>query len=257
MKRVILGILIFTALTADAAQAQTWRHVPKVVVVSPADDSRLQAVNEAVAYWNSTLQEMGSGFRLGPVVRMVRPIPEEALQQLSTSVLGNRGRTADFPGALRDLPGDITDLPHRVRVRVVRQPVQRERQTDCRHPRDKLPAHEPSERPAKCDRARAWPCDRPAAQQRPHDIDVRPAVALPARSVSLRSTAHVSADRGRKELVVGDVSIAMEIAISRAWALYEADRLNVTQHGERVAGTLERIAGLGYVRHHAAFERLD
>jgi len=108
MKGVIFGILIVTALTADAARAQTWRHVPKVVVVSPADDSRLQAVNEAVAYWNRTLQEMGSGFRLGPVVRMVRSIPEEALQQLSTSVLGNRGRTADFPATLRDLPGDIT-----------------------------------------------------------------------------------------------------------------------------------------------------
>lgn len=110
MKRVMLGILILivTALTADAAQAQAWRHVPKVVVVSPAGDSRLRAVDEAVAFWNSTLQQMGSGFRLGPVMRMVRPIPEEALQQLSGSVLGSRGRTANFSAALRDLPGDIT-----------------------------------------------------------------------------------------------------------------------------------------------------
>lgn len=110
MKRVMLGILILivTALTADAAQAQAWRHVPKVVVVSPAGNSRLRAVDEAVAFWNSTLQQMGSGFRLGPVMRMVRPIPEEALQQLSGSVLGSRGRTANFSAALRDLPGDIT-----------------------------------------------------------------------------------------------------------------------------------------------------
>jgi Matrixin len=108
MKRAMLCILIVTALTADAAQAQTWRHAPKVVVISPAGDSRLRAVDEAVAFWNSTLQEIGSGLRLGPVVRMVRPIPEEALQQLSTSVLSNRGRTADFPAALRDLPDDIT-----------------------------------------------------------------------------------------------------------------------------------------------------
>ena len=200
MKRVMLGILILivTALTADAAQAQAWRHVPKVVVVSPAGDSRLRAVDEAVAFWNSTLQQMGSGFRLGPVMRMVRPIPEEALQQLSGSVLGSRGRTANFSAALRDLPARHHDFRRRVRVRVVRQPVQREWQTDCRHPRGQRPAHEPPERRAKCSRARAWSCDRPAAQQRPHDIDVRPPVAVPARPASFRSTAHVSAERVEK-----------------------------------------------------------
>jgi len=108
MKRVMLGILIVIALTADAAHAQTWRHVPKIVVVSAAGDSRLRAVDEAVAYWNRTLQEIGSGFRLGTVTQVVRPIPEEALQQMSTSVVGRRPRTADFPATLRDLPGDIT-----------------------------------------------------------------------------------------------------------------------------------------------------
>ena len=51
---------------------------------------------------------MGSGFRLGSVTRMVRPIPEEALQQLSNAVLSGRGLTANFPAALRDLPGDLT-----------------------------------------------------------------------------------------------------------------------------------------------------
>jgi hypothetical protein len=108
MTRVMLGILIVIAFTADAAQAQTWRHVPKVAVISPAGDSRLRAVDEAVAYWNSTLQEIGAGLRLGPVTRLVRPIPEEALQQMSASVLGSRGGAVNFPAALRDLPGDIT-----------------------------------------------------------------------------------------------------------------------------------------------------
>src|ERR1041384_2093148 len=35
-----------------------------------------------------TFTELGSGFRLGAVSRMVRPIPEEALQRLSTQVVG-------------------------------------------------------------------------------------------------------------------------------------------------------------------------
>jgi hypothetical protein len=108
MKRMMLGIVIGIALTGHATQAQTWRHAPKIAVVGPAGDSRLRAVDEAVAYWNRTLQEIGSGFRLGPVTRVAWPIPEEALQQMSTSVLSSRGRTTDFPAALRDLPGDIT-----------------------------------------------------------------------------------------------------------------------------------------------------
>jgi hypothetical protein len=107
VKRVMLGILIVIAGTADAARAQTWGHAPKIVVVSPAGDSRLRAVDEAVAYWNRTLQEIGSGFRLGPVTHVVRPIPEEALQQ-TTPVLRSRGRTTNFPADLGDLPGDIT-----------------------------------------------------------------------------------------------------------------------------------------------------
>jgi hypothetical protein len=112
MKHVISSIFIsFIAagLTANPASAQqAWRIVPKIAVIGPADDSRLPAVDEAVAFWNKTFTELGSGFRLGAVTRMVRPIPEEAMQQLSTSVLDNRGRTANFPPALSDLPGDIT-----------------------------------------------------------------------------------------------------------------------------------------------------
>jgi hypothetical protein len=108
MKHVIACILIVAGLTADVAHAQLWRYMPKITVVSPAGDSRLRAVDEAVAFWNRTLDEIGSGFRLGAVTRMVRPIPEEALQLLSASVLSGRGRTVNFPAALRDLPGDIT-----------------------------------------------------------------------------------------------------------------------------------------------------
>jgi hypothetical protein len=108
MKRVLACILIAAGLTADVAHAELWRYMPKITVVSPAGDSRLPAVDEAVAFWNRTLQEIGSGFRLGSVTRVVRPISEEALQLLGSSVLSGRGRTAIFPAALRDLPGDLT-----------------------------------------------------------------------------------------------------------------------------------------------------
>jgi hypothetical protein len=109
MKHVLVCALIISGVAADPAHAQQmWRIVPKMAIISPIGDSRLPAVDEAVAFWNRTFTELGSGFRLGAVTRMVRPIPEEALQQLSTSVLGGRGNIASFPPALSDLPGDIT-----------------------------------------------------------------------------------------------------------------------------------------------------
>jgi hypothetical protein len=111
MKRLMVCISILAAFAADMAYAQfgvPWRHVPKIAVVSAAGDSRLRAVDEAVAFWNTTLAQIGSGFRLGSLTRTVRPIPEEALQLLSAEVLSGRGRSANISPALRDLPGDIT-----------------------------------------------------------------------------------------------------------------------------------------------------
>jgi hypothetical protein len=104
-------ILIGTGLGADPLCAQLaapWRHVPKITVVSAAGDSRLRAVDEAVAFWNRSLAEIGSGLRLGSVGHAARPIPEEALQALSEEVLSRGGRSANIPPALGDLPGDIT-----------------------------------------------------------------------------------------------------------------------------------------------------
>lgn len=110
MRLPIACLLMIAGLAASAAHAQAgaWRQVPNIVVVSAERDSRLALVDEAVAYWNRTLEEIGSGFRLGPVTRMVRPIPEGALQSLSMAVLANPRGPVDVPEALGDLPGDLT-----------------------------------------------------------------------------------------------------------------------------------------------------
>jgi hypothetical protein len=52
---------------------------------------------------------MGSGFRLGPVERLVQPVPEDALQLLSRSILGG-SRPVEIPPALRNPPRDIAIL---------------------------------------------------------------------------------------------------------------------------------------------------
>ncbi|HEV8141740.1 MAG TPA: hypothetical protein VGQ77_02720 [Methylomirabilota bacterium] len=107
------AFLFVAALSANPAHSQygeSWRSSPRIIVISAEGDPRLSLVDEAVSFWNNTLEEIGSGFRLGPVGRLVQPVPEEALQSLSQSVLVRPRTAADIPRALRNLPGDLTIL---------------------------------------------------------------------------------------------------------------------------------------------------
>jgi hypothetical protein len=107
-----VGCLVVVAgLAGTVAHAQfgpTWHRTPTITVISRADrDPRLGLVEEAVAFWNRTLEDLGSGFRLGAVTRLVRPVPEEALQSLGEAVLaGSRGSVL-VPRVFHDLPGDL------------------------------------------------------------------------------------------------------------------------------------------------------
>jgi hypothetical protein len=75
MKFTVLCLLLVVAGVAanTAAHAQfavPWRHAPTLAAISSAEsDPRLGLVDEAVAFWNKTLEEIGSGFRLPPAVR--------------------------------------------------------------------------------------------------------------------------------------------------------------------------------------------
>jgi hypothetical protein len=114
MQFALTLILIGANLTGAIAYAQLgvpWRITPGIVVISvDRDDARFVLVDEAVSFWNKTLQEIDSGFRLGPVTRRVQAIPEDALQSLSKAMLSSPLGTMDIPRSLRDLPGDITIL---------------------------------------------------------------------------------------------------------------------------------------------------
>ena len=111
MKRVASGIIFILGVATNVVHAQfgvPWDRVPQITVISSAGDGRLSDVDEAVAFWNRTLRELGSGFRLGPVTRVTRPIPEEALQSLSHSVVDGRRGPVPIPRDLEDSPGDLT-----------------------------------------------------------------------------------------------------------------------------------------------------
>jgi hypothetical protein len=108
MARVICFVLLVADLVGEAAHAQSgqpWQHPPDIAVISSESDPRLSLVDEAISFWNRTLQEIGSCFKIGPVRRLVQPLPEEALQLLSFSGLAHR--PVSIPTALRDPPGDI------------------------------------------------------------------------------------------------------------------------------------------------------
>ena len=110
MKSLIGGLVVLVALMPALAHAQfgvPWTRTPAVTVIGPEADPRRQIVDEAVAFWNKTLEEIGAGFRLGPVTRVVQPVPEEALYALSLSWVG---RPVSVPQVLRDLPGDLRIL---------------------------------------------------------------------------------------------------------------------------------------------------
>jgi hypothetical protein len=80
VKHMMVCISLIAGLAADVAHAQfgvPWRHTPSITAVSLAGNPRLQAVDEAVSFWNRMLEEIGSGFRLGPITRTDQPVPEE------------------------------------------------------------------------------------------------------------------------------------------------------------------------------------
>ena len=110
MKALIACIAFIAAFTAVAAHAQvgaSWQRTPAITVVGPEGDPRYALVDEAVAFWNKTLEQLGSGFRLGAVTRLVQPVPEEDLRSLGESVLAGQRATVRVPQVFHDVPGDL------------------------------------------------------------------------------------------------------------------------------------------------------
>ena|ERR1700730_854747 len=99
----LLYLGLVALLLAAPAWAQfgvPWQRTPMIAAISTDDkDPRHALVDEAIDFWNRTLQEINSGFRLGPPVRHVMPIPEEGLRTLSTSIVGRGGASVQVPSS--------------------------------------------------------------------------------------------------------------------------------------------------------------
>ena len=108
---VAAGIMAFGLPRIGPTNA--WRRVPDVTVVSPAGDQRLPVVGEAVDFWNRTLYQEGTSFRLGTVDRVIGELPDADLQALSeANTWGAWLSTRTLRGAwLRQHPAPFDPFP--------------------------------------------------------------------------------------------------------------------------------------------------
>ena len=104
MLTVIMPVLLMM-LAASFATTAVARSLSVTVVGADPNDPRWQAVEEAVEFWDAELSNTEVMLRLGPIERLIRPVPDPALAQLSAWI-----GTLDaqpVPSELAQLPGDI------------------------------------------------------------------------------------------------------------------------------------------------------
>ena len=104
---VVAFVLVFPAII-PAQFGAGWMKMPQIVVIALGDDPRQPLVDEAVVFWNKTLSELGSGFRLGTITRHVGSVPGTELQRMSDLVVdGKRRPNFDLPDSIVNIPGDL------------------------------------------------------------------------------------------------------------------------------------------------------
>jgi hypothetical protein len=105
---LLAALLALLALQSTYAQfGRPWPKQPTIAIVALEGDPRIALVDEAIAYWNRVLEDVGSPFRLPVAIRAAMPIPEQPLRELSEAILNGR-RPLEVPQGLRGLPGDLT-----------------------------------------------------------------------------------------------------------------------------------------------------
>lgn len=111
-----LGVLLAStsvwAFGVPFRAASGWKHVPRVTVIGSATDPRLEAVREAVDFWNGRFGEIGTPFRLPSIQRVDGEVPAADLRALSQATLGMLSSPAGLRGAwLREHPEPFARFP--------------------------------------------------------------------------------------------------------------------------------------------------
>lgn len=73
---------VLLALVSSVAPNARAQEPLSVTVIGSPRDSRVRAVEEAVAYWNRELERLGAGVRLGPVRVVNDAVTDRVLREL-------------------------------------------------------------------------------------------------------------------------------------------------------------------------------
>lgn len=114
LKGLASGICIITLVIgafarAGALRSMHWTKIPSVTVVSSPGDSRLEAVREAIAFWNRPFADLGTPFRLGTVAFVTGTIPDDDIQSLGNQVC-YRARTRSRCGTRTQSESSIANV---------------------------------------------------------------------------------------------------------------------------------------------------
>jgi hypothetical protein len=88
----------------DAPQRVAWKEIPKIVILSAEDDSRIPAVREAIDFWNAELSQLGSAFRLGTTSHSLRTISTDDLRAY---IATPRVLNSSLLNSVREANGDV------------------------------------------------------------------------------------------------------------------------------------------------------
>ncbi len=103
MSRFLLAAA-FGARLALAMPLEAQRSLTITALADPGD-SRVVALEEAVAFWNARLEAIGAGVRLGPIRVVPDSIPDSLLRRMSREVVEGGG--TGLPDAIEEIPGDV------------------------------------------------------------------------------------------------------------------------------------------------------
>lgn len=113
VRALCLCLILLPGLTRAVAaatlfpnRARGWDKIPTIVVCGKARDPRIHLVNEAVDFWNKTLAEIGSSFRLGSITYTEEMIPADELAARSESVLARQQALAPSANLMK-IKGDL------------------------------------------------------------------------------------------------------------------------------------------------------
>src|SRR4051794_36043104 len=110
--RTALGLIAAGIATACAVRVYAisgpmrWNRRPRITVVSATEDPRIPLVRDAVDFWNRTLAEVGTPFRLGELTVVTGSVPDADVQALSGQVL-SRTWWPSLPASMDRFPGDL------------------------------------------------------------------------------------------------------------------------------------------------------